>query len=114
VSDVYIWLEDLSNPDTLRFIEEHNKRFRDFMGDLPNMFIDRVKRYYGLSFIIEVKATEEGVYAIVRELNAYSTKLIRWDGETVDVVGSRDLERMLLLVLFILQLKVMLLASFTQ
>ncbi len=61
------------------------------MGDLPNMFINRVKRYYGLPFIIEVKATEEGVYAIVRELNAYSIKLIRWDRETVDVVRSRDL-----------------------
>ena len=90
-SDALIWLEDLSNTNTIKFIEEHNRRFRNFIEDLPNMFIDKVKKYYGLPSIIEIKASKKGVYAIVRELNAYSIKLIHGDGSAIDVVRSRDL-----------------------
>ena len=89
--DAFIWLENLSDPKTIKFIEEHNKRFRDFVGNLPNMFINRIKRYYDLPFIGIIKATSKGVYAIVRESDVYSIKLFNWDKEVTDIITSKDL-----------------------
>jgi len=89
--DAFIWLEDLSNPNTLKFIEEHNRKFKDFIDNLSNMFIDRIKKYYSIPFITMIKATSRGVYAIVRELNVYSVKLFGWNKEVIDVIKSKDL-----------------------
>ena len=89
--DPFIWLEDLDDPRTREFIEEHNRRFREFTGDLPNRFVDRIRRYYSVPYIYMAKATSAGVYMVVRELGVYSIKLLSWDGVLTNILSSRDL-----------------------
>ncbi len=90
-NDPFIWLENLDNSRTLEFIKRHNKRFREYIGDLPNKFIDRIKKYYGIPYITYFKACSKGVYMIVREENRYSIKLLHWNGVIKDIISSEEL-----------------------
>ena len=48
MDDAHIWMENLSDERVLKFIEEENRRFREFIGDLPERLIDEVRKHYYL------------------------------------------------------------------
>ena len=45
MEDPYIWMEDLKDERVLKFIQEENARFREFIGDLPEKLIEEVREY---------------------------------------------------------------------
>jgi len=91
VGDPYSWLEDLSSEETLKFIEERNRRFREFVDDLPREFVSRVRKYLGVPYVRSFKCCGCGVYVVVRELSRYVVKLIRWGGGEESIISSENL-----------------------
>ncbi len=89
--DPFIWLEDLNDPRTKKFIEEHNRKFREFVGDLPDRYRDKVRKYYEIPYIMSFEPTDKGFYMLVRETGVYKIKLLEWSGEVEEIVSSKEL-----------------------
>ena len=90
LNDPYIWLENLEDPRTKKFIEEHNAKLRKFLGDLPQKLLKRVERYFYIPYIIQYKATESKVYVLVRDSKGYHVIALE-DGEAKRILSSNDL-----------------------
>ncbi len=90
MEDPYLWLEDLSSERTLKFIEERNRRFREFVGDLPSKLFSRVEKYFGVPYLVEFRTCDLGIYLIVRDSRRYLIELIRWGNGDGEVVLSSD------------------------
>ena len=90
MEDPYLWLEDLSSERTLKFIEERNRRFREFVSDLPSKLFSRVKKYYGVPYVVCFRPSDLGIYLLVRDSRRYFIELMRWGGEEGEVVLSSD------------------------
>ena len=90
MEDPYLWLEDLSNERTLKFIEERNRRFREFVGDLPSKLFSRVEKYYGVPYVVCFRPSDLGIYLLVRDSRRYFIELMRWGSEEGEVVLSSD------------------------
>ncbi len=91
MDDPYLWLEDLDDPRTREFIEKHNNRFREYVGDLPGLFFDTILEYYGARTITFFKACCNGVFAIFREKGHYSIGFIDWGGKVENIVSGDEL-----------------------
>jgi len=91
MEDKFIWLEDLDNPRTLEFVERHNKRFREYIGSLPEKFFPRIMKYYGVMHVYMFKPTEKGIYLLTREVDGFRVKLLDWNGNVKEIISSRDL-----------------------
>ena len=92
MSDPYLWLEDLNSERTLKFIEEHNRRFQEFVGDLPDKLLPRVKRYYGVPYVVLFKPSALGAYLLVKDAEKHFIELLSWDGkESKVLLSSREL-----------------------
>lgn len=90
MEDPYLWLEDLSSERTLKFIEERNRRFREFVSDLPSKLFSRVEKYYGVPYVVCFRPSDLGIYLLVRDSRRYFIELMRWGGEEGEVVLSSD------------------------
>ncbi len=90
MEDKYLWLEELDNPETLEFVERHNRRFREYVGSLPDKFFPRIMRYYGVMHVYTFKPTEKGIYILTREPDGFKVKLLDWGGEVREIVSSKD------------------------
>ena len=91
MEDKYIWLEDLKSLKTLEFVEKHNRRFREYVGSLPEKFFPRIMKYYGVMHVYMFKPTEKGVYILTREPDGFKVKLLDWDGNVKLIASSKDL-----------------------
>ena len=89
--DPYIWLESLGSKNTIKFIEEHNEKFRKFLGNAPNKYLQRIKKYYEYPYIIDLVPTDKGIYLLLRKKDFYVIELLTWDGSLEKIVSSRDL-----------------------
>lgn len=89
MEDPYIWMENLNDKRVLKFIEEENKRFRVFIGDLPEKLIDNVRKYYYLPNIWEAQITTRGTFVKINEAGRQLIKLLE-TGEII--VDSKKLE----------------------
>ncbi len=90
MDDPYIWLENLEDPKTKKFIEEHNRKLREFLGDLPQKLLKEVERYFYIPYIIQYKATEGRVYVLFRDSKGYHVVALE-DGEVRKILSSREL-----------------------
>lgn len=90
MEDPYIWMENLSDERVLKFIEEENARFREFISDLPDKLIEEVRRYYHLPNITRAQVTERGTIVQVNEGGKQIIKILE-SGETI--VNSKELEK---------------------
>ncbi|GAB6135486.1 prolyl oligopeptidase family serine peptidase [Thermococcus prieurii] len=89
MEDPYIWAENLRDERVLKLVEEENRRFREFIGDLSDELFPEVWEYYSIPTLVSAKLTEKGVVAMYRERDR---QVIRWlGGETI--VDSKELER---------------------
>jgi len=70
-NDPYIWMENLDDPRTRDFIESENKRFREFIGDLPKEFEDEVKKYFYKTTLVHAMLASDGFFALLREKDKY-------------------------------------------
>ncbi|AHF80376.1 prolyl oligopeptidase family serine peptidase [Thermococcus paralvinellae] len=89
MEDPYIWMENLNDERVLKFIEEENKRFRQFIGDLPEKLINDVRKYYYLPNIWEAQVTKRGTFVKINEAGRQLIKLLE-TGEII--VDSKKLE----------------------
>ncbi|WP_324735764.1 prolyl oligopeptidase family serine peptidase [Thermococcus sp. SY098] len=89
MEDPYLWMENLNDRRVLKFIEEENKRFREFIGDLPEKLIDDVRNYYYLPSIWEAQITKRGTFVKINEAGRQLIKLLE-TGEII--VDSKKLE----------------------
>ncbi len=89
MEDSYVWMENLSDERVLKLVEEENKRFREFVGELSDELFPEVWEYYSMPVIYNTRLTERGTIAMYRERNR---QVIRWlDGRVV--VDSKELEK---------------------
>ncbi len=89
MDDAHIWMENLSDERVLKFIEEENRRFREFIGDLPERLIDEVRKHYYLPNVWGARITKKGTFVKINESEKQLIKLLE-TGEAV--VDSRMLE----------------------
>lgn len=82
-------MENLNDERVLKFIEEENKRFREFIEDLPEKLIDDVRKYYYLPNIWEAQITKRGTFVKINEAGRQLIKLLE-TGEII--VDSKKLE----------------------
>ena len=75
MEDPYLWMENLSDERVLKFIEEENAHFREFIGDIPDKLIDEVKEYYYLPNIWRAQLTEKGIFVQINEKGRQLIKL---------------------------------------
>ena len=90
MEDPYLWMENLSDERVLKFIEEENAHFREFIGDIPDKLIDEVKEYYYLPNIWRAQLTEKGIFVQINEKGRQLIKLFD-TGEII--VDSKELEK---------------------
>jgi len=89
MEDPYIWMENLNDERVLKLVEEENKRFREFVGNLSDELFPEVWKYYSMPVIYNTRLTERGIIAMFRERGRQT---IRWlDGNVI--VDSKGLEK---------------------
>ena len=90
MEDPYIWMENLKDERVLKFIQEENTRFREFIGDLPEKLIEEVREYYYLPNIVRAQITERGTVVQVNEGGSQVIKILE-SGEVI--IDSKELEK---------------------
>ncbi|USS39991.1 prolyl oligopeptidase family serine peptidase [Thermococcus aggregans] len=90
MEDPYIWMENLKDERVLKFVQEENTRFREFIGDLPEKLIEEVREYYYLPNIVRAQITEKGTIVQVNEGGRQAIKVLE-SGEVI--VDSKELEK---------------------
>ncbi|MDV3103462.1 prolyl oligopeptidase family serine peptidase [Thermococcus waiotapuensis] len=89
MEDPYIWMENLSDERVLKLVNEENRRFREFIGNLSDELFPEVWEYSSLPALQGAKLTEKGVIAMYKERDR---QVIRWlGGDTI--IDSKELER---------------------
>ncbi|AAL80949.1 S9 family peptidase [Pyrococcus furiosus DSM 3638] len=89
MEDPYIWMENLEDERVLKIIEEENKRFREFIGELSDKLFPEVWEQFSQPTIGMARITKKGIIA------SYSEKdrvVIKWFNGDV-IVDSKELER---------------------
>ncbi|MCD6524601.1 MAG: S9 family peptidase, partial [Thermococcus sp.] len=89
MEDPYIWAENLKDERVLKLVEEENKRFREFIGELSDKLFPEVWEYYSMPTLHSGRLTEKGVIAMYKEKDR---QLIRWLGGEI-IVDSKALEK---------------------
>ncbi|WP_457741943.1 prolyl oligopeptidase family serine peptidase [Thermococcus sp.] len=89
MEDPYIWAEDLNDERVLELVNEENKRFMEFVGELSEQLFPEVWEYYSIPTLVSAKLTEKGVIAMYRERDR---QIIRWLGGEI-IVDSKELEK---------------------
>ncbi|WP_456453477.1 prolyl oligopeptidase family serine peptidase [Thermococcus sp.] len=84
MDDAHIWMENLSDERVLKFIEEENRRFREFIGDLPERLIDEVRKHYYLPNIWGAWITKKGTFVKINESGKQLIKLLETGEVVVD------------------------------
>ncbi len=89
--DPYIWMENLNDPKLIKWIEEENAKFRNFVGDFPKKLQKRIEKYYEIPSILQVMVTDIGYYMLVRDKKSFKIILLRRDGTQETIVDSSEL-----------------------
>nr|WP_324609477.1 prolyl oligopeptidase family serine peptidase [Thermococcus piezophilus] len=88
MEDPYVWMENLQDERVLKLVEEENKRFREFVGELSDELFPEVKELYFLPIVRMAKLTERGTLVMVNEAGR---QVVKWlDGDVI--VDSKKLE----------------------
>ena len=88
--DPYVWMENLEDERVINLINEENKKFRDYVGELSDELIDEIRDYYYLPTIWEARITKKGIIAAMNEKGRQIIKNLS-SGEIL--VNSKKLER---------------------
>ncbi|ASJ07089.1 prolyl oligopeptidase family serine peptidase [Thermococcus pacificus] len=89
MEDPYIWMENLNDERVLKLVEEENKRFREFIGDLSDELFPEVWEYYSMPTLHGARLTDKGIIAMYKERDR---QVIRWLGGDV-IIDSKELEK---------------------
>ncbi|QOJ79060.1 S9 family peptidase [Infirmifilum lucidum] len=92
MSSGYEWLEDLDDPRVRAFIEEQNRRFREYVGDEADRLYPKLLELYSMPFTVDASIYSGGFYTLTREKGTFTVKRYEY-GETVaeTVLEARQL-----------------------
>ncbi len=90
IDDPFIWMENVKDEKVSRFVEEENKRLREFLGDLPKKLYSEIEKYYNLKQIIYIQPVETGYFVLERDRNSYNIVFIDKNGEKEKIVSSLE------------------------
>ncbi|NJE46595.1 S9 family peptidase [Thermococcus sp. GR7] len=88
MDDPYMWMEDLQDERVLKLVEEENKRFREFIGELSDELFPEVWEYYSMPTLYGAKLTEKGIIVMFKERDR---QIIKWLSGKI-LVDSKRLE----------------------
>ncbi|AIF69758.1 hypothetical protein PAP_06815 [Palaeococcus pacificus DY20341] len=88
MEDEFTWMKNLRDERVLKFVNEENKRFREFLGDLPEKLGGEVRKYYFLPNIRMGAITKRGVFLQINEADRQVIKLL---DENKVIVDSKEL-----------------------
>ncbi|WP_048148085.1 prolyl oligopeptidase family serine peptidase [Palaeococcus ferrophilus] len=88
MEDPYAWMENLNDERVLKLVEEENKRFREFVGDLSDELFPEVWKLYSIPTLTGARLTDKGIISMFKEKDR---QVIRWLGGDV-IVDSKALE----------------------
>ena len=91
VKDNYIWLENLNSERTIEFVNNHNKRLREFLGKFPEKIYSKIEKYHKIPYIIDFSPTDFGIYVLSRFWDKYAIILLSTNGKVQEVISSRDI-----------------------
>jgi prolyl oligopeptidase len=92
LSDPYVWLENLSSPDVLKYIDLNDRRAREYVADKSSVLYRRLLDlslepiYYGF------RVTDLGYFYMMRSRD-FRLGIMYRDGVTEDIVVSSSLGR---------------------
>jgi len=89
--DNYIWLEDLNSERTLEFVNNHNKRLKEFLGEFPEKIYSKIEKYHKMPYIIDFSPTDSGIYILSRFWDKYAINLLSTDGKVQEIISSKDI-----------------------
>jgi prolyl oligopeptidase len=98
--DKYLWMEDLNSGKVNEFIDSENKRFRKFVGRLPNNLLTRVIKYFNIPYVTSIKATMKGYFMLLRTGRSYKIVLVDKRGEKSTIIDSKELGKDIVLQSF--------------
>ncbi|MCE4617228.1 MAG: prolyl oligopeptidase family serine peptidase [Desulfurococcales archaeon] len=79
--DKFLYLENLNDPRTKEFIQRHNTRLQDFLGDLPGKLLPEIMEWYGVEYVYTFHVCQDKVYVVVRSKEGF--KVVEIPGERI-------------------------------
>lgn len=98
--DPYLWLENLSDPNVIEWINSENKRTREFLRELSLVYFKKLEKYYSYPNIRLARVTEKGYFILVREKKSQKIVLLSRSGKSVKLVDSDKLGENIVLTYF--------------
>jgi len=92
LSDLYIWLEDLSSPDVLRWIDLNDRRAREYVYDKSSVLYKRLLDLNLEPIYYNFRITDLGYFYMMRSRD-FRLGIIYRDGSSEDLVVSSSLGR---------------------
>jgi prolyl oligopeptidase len=92
LSDLYIWLEDLSSPDVLRWIDLNDRRAREYVYDKSSVLYKRLLDLSLEPIYYNFRITDLGYFYMMRSRD-FRLGIIYRDGSSEDLVVSSSLGR---------------------
>ena len=111
MNDPYIWLEDLSSPKTLKWVEEQDRKARKHVEEYSSKLYNRFLKLNSEPLYYSFRITDLGYFHMVRSRD-FRIGLIYRDGESRDLVSSKDLGRDVVIVNYFVSRKGDLLAYY--
>ena len=86
VQDKYLWLEKLDDPKVIEWVDEHNRKLREFLNGLPEKIYPRVIEYFKIPYIVVAYPLEKEFIVLEKGSSSHKIKLYSYDGELVEVI----------------------------
>ena len=90
-----LWMENLNDERVIKFIEEENRRTREFLGDLPSKIHGEMEKYFYIPILLEAKITKNGYFKLYRMSDEF---IIMRDDERI--ISSKSLGKNVILQFF--------------
>jgi len=91
--DEFEWLENIEDNRVLDWARNLNLKFRDKFSPLSNRLYPRILEAYKYPTISTMHLTSRGIYMLMREYDSYRIRLMKFNGEYMDLINSKDLGR---------------------
>lgn len=91
IFDEYEWLENINDLKVISWAKKLNSKFRDLFDSLSSKIYHRILEVYKIPLIPIIHLTGKGIYMLIREYNSYKIKFLNFNGESIDLISSKDI-----------------------
>lgn len=89
--DNYQWLENLENPQVIKWARQKDKIARKTLKNLSITLRPRIAYYYAAPYIFQVRASENGYFILLRDAEAFKIKIITDEKSSKELVNSKKI-----------------------